>query len=143
MSVDPGWSGGALARGYIKLTSGELYGIHSIRLSNSTWPDILNWIREDLPDFTLLEEVSSYSGQGIASAFKFGRGLGRLEGFLMGMDLRYESMTPQQWQKDIGVQKKVKVLTEKQKLEDAEAIASRKTTPAQHKRDRKEAPQIR
>ena len=52
---------------------------------------------------SLIENVHSMPGQGIASAFTFGHGFGMLEGFLIAAGLPYDRVTPQKWQKEFGL----------------------------------------
>ena len=50
-----------------------------------------------------LEKVHSMSGQGVKSVFSFGQRLGELEGMLQTLDVEYDTVRPQTWQKSIGV----------------------------------------
>lgn len=51
-------------------------------------------------DFLLgVENVWAAPGQGVVSMFTFGRGLGRIEGWLKAHNITHESVAPQTWQK--------------------------------------------
>jgi hypothetical protein len=54
----------------------------------------------------ILESVASMHGQGVKSVFSFGQRLGELEGMLQTMELGYDKVRPQAWQKICGVKPK-------------------------------------
>ena len=54
----------------------------------------------------IVESVTAMSGQGVTSMFSFGQRLGELEGMLQTLDIPYELVRPQKWQKTIGVEPK-------------------------------------
>lgn len=64
-------------------------------------PAIVKWIRahKDDIELALLEQVSAMPGQGVSSMFKFGRVYGAIEGVLAALEIPYELVTPQRWQK--------------------------------------------
>ena len=96
IGMDPGQEGTAYALTF----DSEI--ITSIRFERSTIVDICNWYLDLSTVFactTVLEEVHSMPRDGSASAFKFGRGFGRLEGILAATKARYIYATPQTWQK--------------------------------------------
>ena len=66
------------------------------------------------------ESVHSMPQQGVASSFKFGSNTGIMQGILHGLEIEFELVTPQKWQKEFGLivprQKGVK-LTQKEKNE--------------------------
>ena len=49
--------------------------------------------------YAAVEAVHSMPKQGIASAFGFGRGLGLWEGILTALNIRFDKIPPQRWQK--------------------------------------------
>lgn len=51
----------------------------------------------------LIEHVHSMPGQGVASSFKFGMSYGGLRMALIGNLIPFESITPTQWQKQLGL----------------------------------------
>ncbi len=50
-----------------------------------------------------LEKVGAMPGQGVSSMFQFGRSVGMVEGVLAAMYLPINYVTPQRWQKEVGV----------------------------------------
>lgn len=55
------------------------------------------------PNIVILERVGAMPGQGVSSMFQFGRGLGIIEGVVAALDVPVFYVTPQRWQKDVGV----------------------------------------
>ena len=49
-----------------------------------------------------IERVHSMPKQGVASSFKFGQSYGFLRGLLTAMEIPFEEVTPQTWQKSMG-----------------------------------------
>jgi len=56
----------------------------------------------------IIENVHSFPGQGVASSFKFGRNYGFLRGLLVANRIAFDQVSPQKWQKQLGLQKKSK-----------------------------------
>jgi crossover junction endodeoxyribonuclease RuvC len=56
----------------------------------------------------VMERVHSFPGQGVASTFKFGANYGFWRGLLQGLRVPFREITPQQWQKPLGIGKKEK-----------------------------------
>jgi len=50
-----------------------------------------------------LEKVNAMAGQGVSSVFSFGRSAGIIEGVLAAYDIPTTLVTPQAWQKAMGV----------------------------------------
>ena len=50
-----------------------------------------------------LEKVNAMAGQGVSSVFSFGRSAGIMEGVLAAFDIPTTLVTPQTWQKAMGV----------------------------------------
>lgn len=50
-----------------------------------------------------VERVSAMPGQGVSSMFSFGRSLGIVEGVLAAYEIPMTLVTPQAWQKSIGM----------------------------------------
>ena len=50
-----------------------------------------------------LEKVNAMAGQGVSSVFSFGRSAGIIEGILAAFDIPTTLVTPQAWQKAMGV----------------------------------------
>ena len=53
----------------------------------------------------VLEQVSARPGQGTVSMFNFGKSYGMVFGVVAGLQMRISTVTPQQWKKDLKVQK--------------------------------------
>lgn len=68
----------------------------------------LCYLHSQTPIFTVLEKVSAMPGQGVTSMFSFGRNLGLWEGFLMLVRYPYRMVSPQTWQKELGISKPTK-----------------------------------
>ena len=53
----------------------------------------------------IMEDVPPYTGkaQSGSSAFKFGRNIGQLEGVIQCLQLRFEKVRPQKWQKALSL----------------------------------------
>lgn len=50
-----------------------------------------------------IEKVGAMPGQGVSSMFQFGRGVGMIEGVIAAEGLPLNYVTPQAWQKAVGV----------------------------------------
>lgn len=89
----------------------------------STDRDIVDWLMEFRDDIKLayIEEVHAMKGQGVSSMFKFGHSYGKSIGIVMGLKIKLEYVTPQAWQKELGVpkcEKKDKKKATKAKAQD-------------------------
>lgn len=60
-------------------------------------------IRDFKPNVAWIEKVGAMPGQGVSSMFQFGRGVGMIEGVLAGLSVPVNYVTPQAWQKAIGL----------------------------------------
>jgi len=60
-------------------------------------------IREYKPTTVTLEKVGAMPGQGVSSMFQFGRGVGMIEGVVAGLQMPLDYVTPQKWQKAVGM----------------------------------------
>jgi crossover junction endodeoxyribonuclease RuvC len=56
-----------------------------------------------LPNVAVVEKVSAMPGQGVTSMFSFGLAFGLVRGVLAGQCVPIELVTPQMWQKALGV----------------------------------------
>ena len=99
---DPGASGAVCA--LLLDASGHVQSVESLRFSRSTPTDVVDFLREFQPDFTVLEKVTSF-GMGRGSAFKFGASFGFAQGVLLSLGLPFELVTPPKWQKPFSVPK--------------------------------------
>ena len=55
------------------------------------------------PEEAFIERIFAMSGQGVTSVFSFGRSLGAIEGVLAARLIKTTLVTPQAWQKAMGV----------------------------------------
>lgn len=97
MGIDPGKSGGISV---IDTEKGVEY-----QPMPSTRGDIWRQIDcgVDTIQFCCIEKVWSFPGQGVTSAFTFGKGYGELLGFLTAADIPSEEIPPRKWQKEFGI----------------------------------------
>lgn len=93
IGVDPGMSGGIAWIRDGKACAVKMPETHRDIL------DIFMEIRREGPCFAVLEKVHSMPGQGVASAFTFGKGYGGLEMALTAAEIPFDHVTPQKWQK--------------------------------------------
>lgn len=102
LGIDPGQSGGIVTVNSSGRSS-DSYKMPSTEL------DIYNLLRVLSPiKFCLIEKVHSMPKQGIASAFKFGKGYGGLRMALIACEIPFDEVTPQKWQKGLSIPPKKK-----------------------------------
>lgn len=53
--------------------------------------------------YAVIEQVGAMPGQGTASMFSFGHAAGVVQGVLEGMEIPYQTVTPQAWKKRAGL----------------------------------------
>ena len=103
IGVDPGASGGLAA------LNGKVIVASAMP---ETPQDIRNWVETVIGDetgmFAVLEKVQGYIGVGHPGSgmFKFGKSAGWLEMTLVCAGIPYEEVTPQKWQKALGIPKR-------------------------------------
>lgn len=96
IGIDPGSSGAMAA-----LIPGR-YTPEVFKLDN-TEADIAAWLAEhDGSGFAFIESVHAMPKQGVSSCFKFGQSYGFLRGLLIALQIPFEEVTPQKWQKELG-----------------------------------------
>ena len=66
-------------------------------------PELIEIIDEFKPEEAYIERVFAMSGQGVTSVFSFGRSLGAIEGVIAARSIKSTLVTPQTWQKAMGV----------------------------------------
>ena len=66
-------------------------------------PELVDIIKTFDPTEAYVEKVFAMAGQGVTSVFSFGRSLGVVEGVLTTMKIKTTLMTPQTWQKGLGM----------------------------------------
>ncbi len=100
LGIDPGASGGLVAMGQ----KGE---IRSAIPMPKTETDIWEWFADfaNMEATAIIEKVGGFIGtpQPGSAMFKFGRSAGMLTGFLIASRIPFEEITPQKWQKAMGV----------------------------------------
>lgn len=96
MGIDPGKSGAVV----VMDEDGEV----NLCKLDGTERDIADFMRTYRRDceFAFLERVSAMPRQGVSSTFKFGTSYGFLRGCLISMEIPFEEVTPQKWQKAMG-----------------------------------------
>lgn len=62
---------------------------------------IAQWLKEQRPDFVVLEKVGARPNQGVVSMFNFGLGTGEIRGVLKTLAIPYEEVTPQMWKSKV------------------------------------------
>ena len=122
LGIDPGKTGGiSLHRGDIV----EAYGF-----TDKTPMDIYCVIRQYMrtglklaphsneKPIAMIEKVHSMPKQGVASSFTFGKGYGFLLGCLTALEIPFEYVTPQKWQRYLGCLSKGDKNVTKQKAQE-------------------------
>lgn len=94
LGIDPG------ASGAIVVLDGR-DGIDIIKLCE-TEADIGEFVRRYVGGHAFIEVVHSMPKQGVASSFTFGRSYGFLRGLLAGLQIPFDEVRPQAWQKAMG-----------------------------------------
>lgn len=100
IGIDPGASGGIVfltTEGSV-ITATKLDGTETDVASNLR----SSIIGSETRPFAFLESVHSMPKQGVASSFKFGQSFGFLRGCLISLEIPFELVTPQAWQKAMG-----------------------------------------
>ena len=116
IGIDPGVNGGiAVIYGDTNVTSFKM---------PETERDISDCFRE-VSDYAqlenenvivYLEKVHSMPGQGVVSTFTFGQNYGLLRGILITLGFAIYDVTPQKWQKELGISKSESKTIHKNKL---------------------------
>ncbi len=103
IGIDPGFKG---AIAVIEELSIQLIDTPSATIGKtkreyqvSQMYEILNMYRSD--SIVAIEKVHSMPRQGVASAFTFGKGYGIWLGLLAALQMPYDEVTPQRWQKEM------------------------------------------
>jgi len=102
IGVDPGASGG------LCLIYQDKYSLVSLVPMPPTVRDIWNWfdrINLHFDCFAVLEKVQGYIGTAHpgTAMFKFGASFGMLQMALTAAGVPYEEVTPQKWQRGLGI----------------------------------------
>jgi len=109
LGIDPGLSG-ALA--FLNVEDGilDIVDMPTVSITRNgktknevSAPMLASVIRARQVDSAIIEKVGAMRGQGTSSMFSFGRSVGMVEGVLAGLMIPVDYVTPQRWQKSIGV----------------------------------------
>jgi crossover junction endodeoxyribonuclease RuvC len=108
IGIDPGASGGIADI----FTNAPPIEVSAEKLPK-TEADTFKLIRQVSGDFKVLgwdltcyiEKVHSMPGQGVSSTFKFGMNYGFLRGCLVSLGIPFVDVTPQKWQRAVGIHK--------------------------------------
>ena len=96
IGIDPGKNGGI---------SHHSRDVQAFSFANKTNMDIYHLLKEccaGMFTIAMIEKVHSMPKQGVASSFTFGKGYGFLLGCLTALEIPFEYVTPQKWQRYLG-----------------------------------------
>jgi len=99
IGIDPGKNGAVAV-----LDNGKI----TVDKCPETVADMVQLLSENANGLVLLEHVHSMPKQGVASTFTFGQNYGEWLGILAALNIPHKIVTPQKWQKLIGVMPKEK-----------------------------------
>ena len=125
VGIDPGASGAAA----VLRDNGSIYSV--CRFEKSTLPDTAEYFRTlvDSDLCVMLEQVASMPKQGVRSMFTFGRNFGHLEMVLTAYQIPYDMVTPQVWQRRLGIQPKAKTETKERHKKKIRQFAQQRRWP--------------
>src|SRR5690625_4845267 len=111
IAIDPGKSGGMAL-----FESGNAVEAHKY-----TQPDeAAEWVRSVCIRYdattAAIEQVGAMPGQGVTSMFSFGENFGWWQGLLIGLDIPFIRVRPQEWQKGLPGLQKLKGAERKRRL---------------------------
>jgi len=95
IGIDPGLSGG------IGFNDGNTGWAYPMPETERDIYDLLADHKAYSPK-AFIELVHAMPGQGVSSMFKFGQHYGMLRAFLIALQIPFETVTPQKWQKTLG-----------------------------------------
>jgi len=108
VGIDPGASG-AVAIFDPEAGTLEVYDMPTVQVERGgktkreiSAPLLAHILRDD-DCIAWLEKVGAMPGQGVSSMFQFGRSVGTVEGVLAALQMPLNYVTPQAWQKAVGV----------------------------------------
>ena len=100
LGIDPGSVSGALAL----ITDDEIWLRDMPELSKHVNPaELARLLKEWRPDVAAIEQVGAFPGQGISSAFNFGRGYGTAIGVVSCLEIPLHFYAPTVWKKHFGL----------------------------------------
>lgn len=97
LGIDPGVNGG------MALIDTEKLNSKVFSFSDKTEVDIAIAFAEVKCALAFIEKVHSAPGQGVKSMFTFGQSYGFLRGLLVANKIPFWEITPQEWQRILGV----------------------------------------
>lgn len=112
IGVDPGKTGGLaaidgdgnmIAGMRMPLLKHGKRDVVNITLLNNWLPEIRKPGVQGIIQAVVIEQVATRPGQGIASAFNFGRHTGAVEGWALALNRPVRWVTPQAWKRSIGI----------------------------------------
>ena len=119
LGIDPGKTGGISVHGHY---------VQAFGFTNKTNMDIYRMIKDckyinrgdvtEVGCIAMIEKVHSMPKQGVASSFTFGKGYGFLLGCLTALEIPFEYVTPQKWQRYLGCLSKGDKNVTKQKAQE-------------------------
>jgi pantothenate kinase len=98
IGVDPGQSGAVVA---LSEGGAVIRCVKNDSTERDTFDAFCGYETEDV--FAMIERVHSMPKQGVAACFTFGRSYGFLRGCLIGSGVSFEEVTPQKWQRVMGI----------------------------------------
>ena len=113
LGIDPGKSGG--------ISRHDGSDIIACKFTDCTPADLFNLIKDvgrGQDVIALIEKVHSMPKQGVASSFTFGKNFGMLLMALTALEIPFEYITPQKWQKYMGCLSKGNKNVTKQKAQE-------------------------
>lgn len=100
IAIDPGYSGAwALTAHGRPMMVGDMPVAGEGASKRVSTPALAEAIRVRLPDLVVVENVHSFPGEGVSSAFKFGASFGAVLGIIGALGLPLELVEPQVWKR--------------------------------------------
>ena len=105
VGIDPGATGGVFRLETDK--SGDIVKYSMQKCSQDDKDTVATLIdqitKPKMADLVVVEQVSSFPGQGVTSTFTFGKRFGVLLGTVHALGATLAMVTPKRWQKDLGL----------------------------------------
>ncbi len=98
VGIDPGQAGGIV----LLSSDGDVIATPMPETERDIWNEFDN-LSAHYSIKAMIEKVHSMPKQGVASSFSFGMGYGGLRMALIAAGIPFEEVTPQKWQKALGV----------------------------------------
>lgn len=97
IAIDPGTNGSI-----VYMANGKLESVKMPETPTDVYVT-LKWLRDNYNCVCYMEKVQGLPGMGGSPMFNFGKGYGHLEMALIALEIRTVTVTPQKWQKFIGI----------------------------------------